>query len=101
MREIKILGVAYKIVRKSNLMEDDGLEGYADLHNYEIVLDASLSGKALAKAFWHEVGHAYAYECGLHETLGTQAREMFAQTFAVFLCSLIKKPLKARTGKSS
>ena len=95
MKEIKVLGVPYKLLRKKGLMEDEGIEGYCDLHNYEIVLDESLRERAFDKVFWHEVGHAYAHECGLHETLSPDAREMFAQTFSVFLCSLKKKTLKS------
>lgn len=91
MKTIKVLGETYRVVFKKNLMESEGLEGYADPHNYLIVVDASLKGRARLKAFWHEVGHAFAFESGLHEFLSADAREMFAQTFSVFLCQLMKK----------
>lgn len=97
MKKIMILGESYKLIYKKGLSEREGLEGYADPHRYEIVIDSSFLEKgkerAHAKVFWHEVGHAYAFESGVHEFLGADAREMFAQTFSVFMCSLkIKKP---------
>lgn len=90
-----MLGESYEILYEKGLSDKDGLEGYTDPHGYKIVIDSSFKEKgkerALDKVFWHEVGHAFAFESGLHEFLSADAREMFAQTFSVFLCQLMKK----------
>lgn len=88
-KKIMVLGVEYKLIFKPGLMENEGCEGLCDLHEYTITIDKSLLSnvRAFEKVFWHEVGHAFAHECGLHEVLDHQAREMFCQCFAVFMCS--------------
>lgn len=88
-KKVLVLGVEYKLLLKEGLMEREGCEGITDLHEYTITIDKSLvfKPKAFEKVYWHEVAHAFAHESGLHEILDEGAREMFAQTFSVFMCS--------------
>lgn len=87
-KTVTVLGEVYKIKLVTGLMEADGVEGFCDAHLYMICIDKSIKKRALAKVYWHEVGHAFAYESGLHEFLSPQAREMFAQTFSNFMCKI-------------
>lgn len=84
---VGVLGEVYKIKLVSKLMEREGCEGWCCSHTYTIAIDSSITGRALEKVYWHEVGHAFAFESGLHEFMNPQSREMFAQCFANFMCA--------------
>ena len=86
-KQVSVLGETYVIKRIASLMEREGCEGWCCSHTYTIAIDSSIKGRALAKVYFHEVGHAFAFESGLHEFMNPQSREMFAQAFANFMCS--------------
>lgn len=87
---ITVLGEKYRVKVIKGLSEDQGLDGLCDPHSFTILLDASLlrHPRALKRTFYHEVGHAFAFECGLSEFMSAAALEMFCQSFGSFVCSL-------------
>ena len=93
MKSITILGEVYKIKLIKGLMESEGVEGYVEPHDYEICIDAGLARnkRVFLRTFYHEVGHAFAFESGLHEFLSGQALEMFCQSFSKVMCDLKKR----------
>lgn len=90
-KKISVLGHDYKIARVRGLMEKEGIEGSCSSHEFLISVDASLKGLVLRRVLYHEIGHAYCYESGLHEIMSHQALEMFCQTFSGLLESLKNK----------
>lgn len=86
-KSIMVLSEEYKIKLVDGLMERDQLEGYVDPHSFTIYLDKSLqkNQRAFWRTYWHEVGHAFAMESGLHEVLSAQAIEMFCQNFSAVM----------------
>lgn len=91
MKRIKVLGESYQIKLVDGLM-DEGIEGLCCPHQYLIKIDKSLfkNKRAYKKVLWHEIGHAFAFESGLHEFLSAQSLEMFCQTFSNFMCQLLR-----------
>lgn len=88
MKSIMVLGQRYRIKRIRGLMKRDGLEGYVESHKFLIGIDSSLKGLVFKKVLYHEAGHAFAFETGLHEFLSPQALELFCQSFAAFITQL-------------
>lgn len=88
-KEVLVLGETYKVIRIKGLIEKDSAEGYADAHNFTIALDSSLKGRILARVFYHELAHCFAFEAGLHETMPHAAIEMFCQSFSNLVCNTI------------
>ncbi len=82
MKSITILGQKYFIKRVKGLADDQGYQGLCDGSKYVILLDSKLKGKHLERVFYHEVAHAFCFECGLAEFLGRECLEMFAQSFS-------------------
>lgn len=89
-KTIKVLGEVYKVSLVEGLIESEQAEGLCCPTSYTISIDSSLtsSPRAFLKCYWHEVGHAFAFESGLHDSLSPQACEMFAQAFSNFICKL-------------
>lgn len=87
-KSIQILGQPYRIVLDKGLIKREGIEGYVLAYEYVIGIDASLKGLVLRRVLYHEIGHAYCYESGLHEILTGQSLEQFCQTFSGLLESL-------------
>lgn len=87
-KKISVLGQEYKIKQVKGLMEKENIEGSCSSHEYLISVDASLKGLVLRRVLYHEIGHAYCYESGLHEIMSHQALEMFCQTFSGLIESL-------------
>lgn len=88
-KEILVLSTTYAISRQKDLAKDEGLDGYADPRSRKIVLDDELKGDYLTRVFWHEVGHCFAFESGLHDALShPSAVEMFAENFGAFLSQI-------------
>ncbi len=85
---ITVLSEVYKVKWKRGLAESQGADGMCDPMAYTIYLDASLktNPRALKRIFWHEVGHAFCFESGLHENLPLAGIEMYCQAFSGFMC---------------
>lgn len=82
---ITVLTQKYIIKRVADLADKDGIDGYVEASTFTIGLDSELVGQLLFKTFWHEVGHAFALESGLGESLSADALEMFCQSFSSFI----------------
>lgn len=90
-KSIDVLGTEYRVTRITGLSARDGIEGFCSASEYIIALDAKLKGKYLKRIFFHEVGHAFSYECGLFDALNSnEACEMFCQSFSALICQLMK-----------
>lgn len=89
-KTVRVLGEVYKVRLAKGLIEREQAEGLCCPYTYTISIDASLidNPRAFLKCYWHEVGHAFAFESGLHDSLSPQACEMFAQAFSNFVCKL-------------
>lgn len=87
-KTISVLGEVYRVKRVNRLIERHQMEGYVDAHRFEIGIDKGLKGRILERVWLHELGHAFAYEIGLHEFMNEQSLEMFCQGFASFLAKL-------------
>lgn len=90
-KKISILGQDYTIKPVKGLMERESIEGSCSSHEFLISVDASLRGLVLRRVLYHEIGHAFCYESGLHEILTGQALEQFCQTFSGLYESLKDK----------
>lgn len=87
-KKVLVLGETYFVKRIKNLTEKENIEGYVEAHKYTIGIDSSLKGKYMWRVFYHELGHAFCYESGLHEILSGQALELFCQGFSGLILSL-------------
>lgn len=96
-KKISVLGQVYSLKLVEGLMERDQLEGYVSPHEYLICVDKSLKGQVLRRVLLHELAHAYAFECGLHEFLSGQSLEMFCQTFSSLISHLFLTRNKRKT----
>lgn len=87
---IKVLTETYKVRVVKGLIESEQAEGMCDPGKYTIYIDDSLllTPRALKRTFYHEVGHAFAFECGLHECLAASSIEMFCQSFSALICQV-------------
>ncbi len=91
-KQVTVLGKLYRVSYVRGLMERDECEGFCAPAKFEIVIDRELLKypEYARRTFYHEVGHAFAIESGLHETLSADSIEMFCQAFSSFICSLKK-----------
>lgn len=89
-KTVKVLGEVYNVRLVEGLINDEGAEGMCCPTTYTISIDPTLLAepRAFLKCYWHEVGHAFAFESGLHDSLSPQACEMFCQAFSNFICKL-------------
>lgn len=88
MKHIMILGQKYRIKKVKGLIANQQIEGYVESHKFEIGIDASLKGLIFEKVLYHEVAHAFAFECGVHEFLQPQSLEMFCQALSALITQL-------------
>ena len=67
-------------------------------HEHLIIIDESLrkNNPVMLRVLWHEIGHAFALESGLHEYTHTQAQEQFCQTFSALVIDLTGGSLKRK-----
>lgn len=89
-KRITVLGQAYRIRVVSGLMRDHDAEGMYLPQKRTILIDRELlefPDYAL-RTLWHEIGHAYALESGLHESLSPDALEQFCQTFSAVVIEI-------------
>lgn len=87
-RRVNVLSEVYLVKWQRGLRESHGADGMCDPDKYTIYLDPALRSNArvLKRVLWHEIGHAYCFESGLHENLHLQAIEMFCQNFSALVC---------------
>lgn len=83
-KSVCILGETYKIRIVKGLAEAQGCDGCLEPYLFLISLDAGLlkSPRALKRTLLHEIGHALAFESGLHDVLPHAALEQFCQAFS-------------------
>lgn len=89
-KRIRVLTEVYRVKLIKGLVERDGCDGCLDPYLFLISLDNTLLNKprALKRTFYHEVGHAFCFESGLHEFLSAQSLEMFCQNFSALICQM-------------
>lgn len=94
IKQITVLNQIYTIEIHKDLSIDSGCNGYCDFDSSTIAIDADLNVDEMKKTMLHEIGHAFASELGLNETLDISAQEMFASCFSNFICSQFNWSLK-------
>lgn len=88
--KIPILTEEYTVKVTPKLMENEKAEGLVRPHEHLIEIDEELikNERVFLRVLWHEIGHAYSLESGLHEFITSQAAEQFCQTFSALIIQL-------------
>jgi hypothetical protein len=89
-KQVNVLGETYKIRLVAGLVTREHAEGYLEPDKFLISLDSKLveNERYFWRVYWHEVGHAFAHESGLHEFMSAQALEMFCQAFSALMVQM-------------
>lgn len=101
-KRISVLGQSYAVKVVEGLMKDHGAEGMYLPQKHTILIDQELLKypNYCLRTLWHEIGHAYALESGLHEILDAGALEQFCQTFSLCVIQLTGGKIKSPGGAS-
>ncbi len=94
-KKVRVLTRWYKVQR------DDSIDamGKCDWNKGIITINVGFHELPcqVTRTLWHEIGHAYSWESGLHSTkLTMDAEEFFCETFSALICDLTGGTIRQR-----